>query len=69
MILKNSIKSVSFLLRQKHGFKQAPYEEIDQKTYEKIMSKIKIDDQDKINTIGDTSLDGLECEGGACPIK
>jgi ribonucleoside-triphosphate reductase len=66
---ENSIKSVSFLLRQKHGFKQAPYEEIDQKTYERIMSKIKINNQEKINTIGDTSLEGLECEGGACPIK
>jgi ribonucleoside-triphosphate reductase (thioredoxin) len=65
----NSIKSVSFLLRQKHGFKQAPYEEIDQKTYEKISSKIKNLEQNKMDNIGDASLDGLECEGGACPIK
>jgi hypothetical protein len=65
----NSIKSVSFLLRQKHGFKQAPYEEIDQKTYEKISSKIKNLEQTKMDNIGDASLDGLECEGGACPIK
>lgn len=65
----NSIKSVSFLLRQKHGFKQAPYEEIDQKTYEKISLKIKNLDQIKADNIGDMALDGLECEGGACPIK
>lgn len=65
----NSIKSVSFLLRQKHGFKQAPYEEIDQKTYEKISSKIKNLEEIKMDNIGDASLDGLECEGGACPIK
>ena len=65
----NSIKSVSFLLRQKHGFKQAPYEEIDQKTYEKISSKIKNLEQTEMDNIGDASLDGLECEGGACPIK
>ncbi len=38
---KSGIKSVSFLLRQEHGFKQAPYQEIDEKEYEKIKSKVK----------------------------
>ena len=66
---ENSIKSVSFLLRQKHGFKQAPYEEIDKETYEKIKSKVKPLKSVDSNKLGDSSLDGLECDGGACPIK
>ena len=65
---ENGIKSVSFLLRQKHGFKQAPYEEITQEAYENKKSKVK--PVININhNIGSDSLDGIECEGGACPIK
>jgi len=63
---KNSIKSVSFLLRQEHGFKQAPYQEIDEKEYDKAKSKVK--PLSKVNITGET-LDGIECEGGACPIR
>ena len=64
---KDSIKSVSFLLKDKHGFKQAPYEAIDEKKYIKLAARIKpitssID-------FGGEMLSGLECEGGACPIK
>ena len=65
---ENGIKSVSFLLRQKHGFKQAPYEEITKEIYESKKSKVKpivIINQN----IGDQALEGIECEGGACPIK
>jgi len=65
---ENGIKSVSFLLRQKHGFKQAPYEEITKEVYESKKSKVKpivIINQN----IGDQVLEGIECEGGACPIK
>lgn len=65
---KNHLKSVSFLLRQKHGFKQAPYQEIDKETYEKHKSKVK-----PLNTvtaiIGGDVLQGIECEGGVCPIR
>jgi ribonucleoside-triphosphate reductase len=65
---ENGIKSVSFLLRQKHGFKQAPYEEISKESYENKKSKVK--PVISINhNIGSDSLDGIECEGGACPIK
>ena len=63
---KNNIKSVSFLLRQEHGFKQAPYQEVDEKTYNQAKSKVK--PLSNINITGDT-LDGIECEGGACPIR
>jgi ribonucleoside-triphosphate reductase (thioredoxin) len=65
---ENGIKSVSFLLRQKHGFKQAPYEEITKDQYENKKSKVKpitILNQN----IGNDALEGIECEGGSCPIK
>jgi ribonucleotide reductase alpha subunit len=65
---KNSIKSVSFLLRQNHGFKQAPYEEINQDLYEKLKARVKSLKNIESN-IGNEALEGLECEGGACPIK
>jgi ribonucleotide reductase alpha subunit len=65
---ENGIKSVSFLLRQKHGFKQAPYEEISKEVYETKKSKVK--PVININhNIGNDVLEGIECEGGACPIK
>ena len=63
---KNNIKSVSFLLRQKHGFKQAPYQEIDKDTYLKATQKVK--PLTNLN-IGGEMLQGLECEGGVCPIR
>jgi hypothetical protein len=65
---ENGIKSVSFLLRQKHGFKQAPYEEITKENYELKKSKVK----PLVNitqNIGNEVLEGVECEGGSCPIK
>lgn len=65
---ENGIKSVSFLLRQKHGFKQAPYEEISKEVYETKKSKVKPVININYNIDGD-ALEGIECEGGACPIK
>ena len=65
---ENGIKSVSFLLRQKHGFKQAPYEEISKEVYETKKAKVKPVININYN-IGSDSLEGIECEGGACPIK
>jgi ribonucleoside-triphosphate reductase len=64
---KNNIKSVSFLLHQDHGFAQAPYEEIDKKQYDALTANIKKVFSVKVGN-GQT-LEGLECEGGACPIK
>lgn len=63
---KKNIKSVSFLLRQKHGFKQAPYQEITKEAYLTAKSKVK----PLVNAnISGGILSGLECEGGACPIR
>lgn len=64
---KNNIKSVSFLLHQDHGFEQAPYEEIDTETYKKLSLAVKKVTPTKIGN--GHVLDGLECEGGACPIR
>lgn len=65
---ETGIKSVSFLLRQKHGFKQAPYEEITKEAYELKKSKVK-PLISIVQNIGNEALEGIECEGGSCPIK
>jgi hypothetical protein len=61
----SEIKTVSFLCHSDHGFKQAPKEAITKEQYEKLSSKIKPIDFDKISE-GDIILD--ECAGGACPV-
>ncbi len=63
---KDNIKSVSFLLHKNHGFKQAPYQEIDGHTYDELVSKIK---PLSVENVNGGLLQGLECEGGACPIR
>lgn len=62
----NSIKSVSFLLHNEHGFTQAPYEEITEEDYKKAIEKIK-----PIHnlSIEEGNIENMECVGGACPIK
>ena len=65
---KNRLKSVSFLLHSDHGFALAPYEEIDEKQYLNLKSKIK-SDVTYIDSVNEFSLDNLECADGACPIK
>ncbi len=67
----SGVKSVSFMLHNKHGFKQAVLEEIDEKAYHKMVTRLKpIDkfldrsDDDKLTILGQQ-----ECEGGACPLK
>lgn len=68
----NSVKSVSFLLRSKHGFDQAPLEKICEKEYRTMVRKVKqIDElsgEVKIDA-GEDAIKELECEGGACPVK
>lgn len=62
-----SIKTVSFLLHSEHGFAQAPYEEITKEEYDKKLSAIKKDNVLQIS-VGNV-IDGLECEGGTCPVR
>lgn len=61
---ENSLKSVSFLLHNDHGFNQAPYEEIDAEHYDKLY-KPDIIPIDEMNT----DLLDSDCATGACPIR
>ncbi len=61
------VKSISFLCHNAHGFKQAPKEAITREQYEKLSSRIT---PIQLEDIGEGSmLDGMECEGGVCPIR
>lgn len=66
--IKDSIKSVSFLLHSDHGFEQAPLEAITKDQYEEVMSRTQ-----QITSTPDTEelnlAEGVECEGGHCPVK
>lgn len=64
---EHSIKSVSFLLHSEHGFVQSPYEEITKENYDKLMSEVK--SLINIKITDNSIVEGLECEGGSCPIR
>jgi intein/homing endonuclease len=61
------LKTISFLCHSDHGFPQAPKEAITQERFEKLSNKIKPIDFEDIEE-GDM-IDGMECQGGSCPIK
>lgn len=63
---KNSHKSLSFLLHNEHGFKQAPLEEISKEQYDEMVANTRT-----ISAIEamDLGLDDNECATGACPIR
>lgn len=67
MHYETSIKSVSFLLHNEHGFDQAPYEEITDERYITDVSRIK-PIMTNIDYLDD-SLDNDECATGVCPIR
>ena len=62
-----SVKSVSFLLHNDHGFKQAPYESITEDSYRSMLKNIK--PIKTSNEISSGLIDSLECEGGSCPVR
>lgn len=66
--LKDSIKSVSFLLHSDHGFEQAPLEAISKDEYNQAVARTT-----PISQLVDNSemglAEGVECEGGHCPVK
>lgn len=64
---EHNIKSVSFLLFKDHGFKQAPYQEIDETAY--LAANAKVKPLTSITTNSSEMLDMAECAGGACPIR
>ena len=62
-----NVKSVSFLLHNDHGFDQAPLEEIDKKTYDKLKKTTK-----PITSLEDIKMEDIQiddCAGGACPVR
>ena len=62
---KNNHKSLSFLLHNEHGFKQAPLEEITKEAYDALVASTRL-----ITKVEDASFEGdLECAGGVCPVK
>ncbi len=62
----SELKSISFLCHNDHGFKQAPWEAITEAQFKDKSKDLK--DLD-IESVGEGSLESMECEGGACPIK
>jgi adenosylcobalamin-dependent ribonucleoside-triphosphate reductase len=64
---EHSIKAVSFLLHNEHGFDQAPYEEISAATYHELRSNLKQSSTVSMSSLSELSDD--ECATGACPIR
>ena len=63
----NCVKSISFLLKENHNFKQAPLEKIDEATYNAMLKGITPILEENIK-FGD-EIATENCVGGACPIK
>ena len=62
-----NVKSVSFLLHNDHGFDQAPLEEIDKKTYNKLKKQCT-----PITSLHEIKMEDVEiddCASGACPVR
>lgn len=69
----DEVSGISFLPHSDHTYQQAPYEEIDQETYEKLKAQIpeRIDLQmlSELETSDMTNgVQELACTGGACEI-
>lgn len=63
---EHSIKAISFLLHNEHGFEQAPYEEITEETYQTMLNKVSVTSSHD-GLVG--VIDDSDCESGACPIR
>lgn len=63
----SSIKTISFLAHNEHGFDQAPYEAITEEQYKRLIQNIKPVDTENIGEAQDVELN--DCAGGVCPIK
>lgn len=64
-----SVKSVSFLLHADHNFPLAPYEEIDEKTYNAMVAKVDLSIPMATSTLNDNLMDDPSCTTGACPVR
>ena len=71
----DKIKSVSFLLRSDHGFKQAPLEALTKEEYEAEVARLTPIDPDKLaeavlrQTTAAEMADAEDCAKGGCPIR
>jgi ribonucleoside-triphosphate reductase len=68
-LLKNyneGIKTCSFLLKQKHGFVQAPYEEISKAEFEELSSRVRPITQ---TSIDEDAFDVADCDHRGCPVR
>jgi len=65
---EGGVKSVSFLLRDNHGFVQAPYESITGEEYQKMAAKVKPLNEVVADMSG-TILENIECSNGVCPVR
>lgn len=64
-LYESRLKSVSFLPYSDHGYELAPYEEIDEKTYKKMIKKLKKYDLSKITKEG---YGTQFCDGDVCGV-
>ena len=67
----SSVKSVSFLLHNDHGFKQAPYEEITEEEYVASLASV-VQLEDIRSDVGDREeavLLEADCDGASCPVR
>ena len=63
---KNSVKTISFLLKKDHGFLQTPYEEITKGEYVERLKEVKKITSPDFND--DEELNMEDCKG-SCPVK
>ncbi len=64
----NEMKSVSFMLRQDHGFDQAPLEEFTEGDYEEMLANVTGGVQMTL-TGAPAEFEDDECASGACPVR
>jgi ribonucleotide reductase alpha subunit len=62
----SSLKTISFLCHNDHGFKQAPLEKITEEEYNRLSEKVK---PIEVDSVGEGEIDSVECASGYCPIK
>ncbi len=64
----DSIKSISFLLHNDHGFAQAPFEEITEKQYKEFIAKTTPITSVEVNET-DIAASDIGCISNSCPMK
>lgn len=67
----DNFKSLSFLLRYNHGFKNAPLEAITEEQYKEYTKNLKDIDLSMLGETKEEELyeNSMECAGGSCPIR